>query len=103
MFKVRSSRSVSVHSKFKDSLDPVSKLGVGEGRQKNQDDTFIRFHRGLVSCTKAESWPYDDISSIQMDFQGLRRLSQGPWNQGRKQEPGSKNCPLIPSVSTMCS
>lgn len=26
VFKVRSSRSVSVHSKFKDSLDPVSKL-----------------------------------------------------------------------------
>lgn len=27
VFKVRSSRSVSVHNKFKDSLDPVSKLG----------------------------------------------------------------------------
>lgn len=63
VFKVMSSRSVSVHNKFKDSLDPVSKWG-GKGRQKNQDDTFLRFHHGLFSCTKAESRPYDDIRSM---------------------------------------
>lgn len=35
VFKVRSSRSVSVHSKFKDSLDPVSKLGEKKKAEKS--------------------------------------------------------------------